>query len=172
MLTNVRMVRTTVYIVGFDFMKNTNCGMWRHVGRWMSTSGSAEPVPLFSGYMNKHVFVILLLIEQFAVDLDRCFWRWKPTISCFWPAADVLKKVHFTPERTTKVQSGSRGIALFFVNVGARWGWVVDATPRPLYPGNDPITIVWVGGCAPSPPRGYGKSPPPQRHTIPGPSRA
>jgi hypothetical protein len=39
----------------------------------MSTSVSEEPVPLFSGCMNIHAYVILLLIEEFAVDLDRCF---------------------------------------------------------------------------------------------------
>ena len=30
-------------------------------------------------------------------------------------------------------QSGSTGLALLF-NLGARWGWVVSATPRPPYP--------------------------------------
>ena len=30
-----------------------------------------------------------------------------------------------------------------FLNLGARWGWVVDATPRPLYPQErDPVPIV------------------------------
>ena len=24
----------------------------------------------------------------------------------------------------------------------ARWGWVVNATPRPLYPRQDPVPIV------------------------------
>jgi hypothetical protein len=33
-----------------------------------------------------------------------------------------------------KAQRGSRGISLLF-DLGARWGWVVNATPRPLYPG-------------------------------------
>jgi len=32
---------------------------------------------------------------------------------------------------------GVRGIVLSFFNLGARWGWVVNATPRPLYPGKD-----------------------------------
>jgi len=39
----------------------------------MSTSVLEEPEHLFSGYMNKHVCVILLLIEEFAVDLGRYF---------------------------------------------------------------------------------------------------
>jgi hypothetical protein len=29
---------------------------------------------------------------------------------------------------------GSRGIALRFFNLDTEWGWVVNATPRPLYP--------------------------------------
>jgi hypothetical protein len=39
----------------------------------MRTSVSEEPFPVCSGYMNKHVYVVLLLIEEFAVDLGRCF---------------------------------------------------------------------------------------------------
>jgi hypothetical protein len=30
-------------------------------------------------------------------------------------------------------QRGSRGTALFILNLGTRWGWVVNATPQPLY---------------------------------------
>jgi hypothetical protein len=30
-----------------------------------------------------------------------------------------------------------------FFNLGTRWGWVVNATPRPLYPRErDPVPIV------------------------------
>ena len=35
-----------------------------------------------------------------------------------------------------------------FFNLGARWGWVVNATPRPLYPQERPgahCIGVWVG---------------------------
>ena len=39
----------------------------------MSSSVSEEPVHLFSEYMYKHVYVILLLIEEFIVDLGWCF---------------------------------------------------------------------------------------------------
>ena len=79
-------------------------------------------VPLFSGYMNKHIYVILVLIEEFAVDLGRCFGaESRPTLflTC---GRCIKKKVQFTSEQTTKVQRGSRGITLFFVNFGARWG--------------------------------------------------
>ena len=43
-------------------------------------------------------------------------------------------KAKFTLEQAMKAQSGSRDITYSFFNLGARWGWVVNATPRPLYP--------------------------------------
>ena len=64
----------------------------------------------------------------------------------------------------------SRGIALLF-NLGAIWEWVVNATPRPLYPHERPGThciggcvgpgavLDWCGKCRSS------------RDSIPGPSR-
>jgi len=34
-----------------------------------------------------------------------------------------------------------------FFNLGARWGWVVNATPRPLYPPQrDPVPTVREAG--------------------------
>ena len=43
-----------------------------------------------------------------------------------------LEKVKFTQEQATKTQMG-RDVQLYFTfNLGARWGWVVNATPRPL----------------------------------------
>jgi hypothetical protein len=41
----------------------------------------------------------------------------------------IKVKVKFTLEQAMKAQRES-----FFLNLGARWGWVVNATPRPLYP--------------------------------------
>jgi hypothetical protein len=41
------------------------------------------------------------------------------------------------------------GIRLhFFIsfNLGAIWGWVVNATPRPLYPREGPIIFRRIGG--------------------------
>jgi hypothetical protein len=35
---------------------------------------------------------------------------------------------------TMKADSGSRGIAPLFLNLDARWGWVVSITAWPLYP--------------------------------------
>jgi hypothetical protein len=42
--------------------------------------------------------------------------------------------VNLTPrERAMKAQRGSIGIALLFLYLGARWGWVFNATARPPY---------------------------------------
>jgi hypothetical protein len=40
---------------------------------------------------------------------------------------------------------GTGGVEVYhygFFNLGARWGWVVNATPRPLYPQERPVPIV------------------------------
>jgi hypothetical protein len=42
-----------------------------------------------------------------------------------------------------KAQRGRKGIALLFLYLGARWGWVVNATLRVLYPWKrDPVPTV------------------------------
>jgi hypothetical protein len=54
-----------------------------------------------------------------------------------------MKRVRLALEQAMKAQSGSRGIAVLFLYVGARWGWVVYATLRSLYPRErDPVPIV------------------------------
>ena len=47
---------------------------------------------------------------------------------------EVKLKVKVTLKQAMKAQSGSRSIAVLFFNLGARLGWVVNATRRPLYP--------------------------------------
>jgi hypothetical protein len=42
-------------------------------------------------------------------------------------------------------------MALLILNAGARRGWVVSTTPRPLYPRKDPVLIVQEAGRAPGP---------------------
>jgi len=37
--------------------------------------------------------------------------------------------LNFTLDQTMKTQIGNRGTALTFFNLGARWRWVVNATP-------------------------------------------
>jgi hypothetical protein len=57
-----------------------------------------------------------------------------------------------------------------FFNLGARWWWVVNATPRPLYPRERPGTLCiggWVSLRAGL--NGCGKCRP-HRYSIPGPS--
>jgi len=48
-----------------------------------------------------------------------------------------------------KALGGRRGIAHLFLNLSARWGWVVNATPWLLYPRErDLIPIVQDAGWA------------------------
>jgi hypothetical protein len=50
-----------------------------------------------------------------------------------------------------QAQSVDRGIALPFRDLCIRRGCVVSITPRPLYPGEDPVPIVQEAGWAPGP---------------------
>ena len=58
-------------------------------------------------------------------------------------------KVKFSLEQAMKAQRGSTGITLLFPNLGARWGWVVNATPRPLYTRERPGTPCTGGRVGP-----------------------
>jgi hypothetical protein len=52
------------------------------------------------------------------------------------------------PETDSKAQKGVRGITLHSLDLGARRGWVVSTTPRPLYPRERPgnhCTGGWMG---------------------------
>jgi hypothetical protein len=52
---------------------------------------------------------------------------------------------HYRPELAYRV---GRGIALLFLDLGARRGWVVSTMPRPLYPREIPSTHCtggWMG---------------------------
>jgi hypothetical protein len=69
-----------------------------------------------------------------------------------------------------KAQKGGRGIALLFLDLGTRRGWVVSTTPRPPYPRERPGTHCtggWVGSRA-----GLDvcEKSRPHRDSIPGPS--
>ena len=49
-------------------------------------------------------------------------------------------------------QRGNRGTAPLFLYLGVKSRWVVNATPRPLYPRErDPVHIVQEAGWAPGP---------------------
>jgi hypothetical protein len=75
----------------------------------------------------------------------------------------VKVKVKYSRYRPEQAQRVERGIALSFLDPGARRGWVVSTTPRPLYPRERPgthYTGCWVGPraglgvCEKSPPNG------------------
>jgi hypothetical protein len=84
----------------------------------------------------------------------------------------AVSSVKFTLELVTKAQRGSRGIARLILNLCASWGWVVNATPRPLLlPGKGPVPIVQEAGWAPRPVWTGAENLPSHRHSIPGPSR-
>jgi hypothetical protein len=52
-------------------------------------------------------------------------------------------EVNVSLEQATNAQRRSRGIAYSFFNLGARWGWVVNTTPRLLNPRErDMVPIV------------------------------
>jgi hypothetical protein len=53
-------------------------------------------------------------------DLDVVWW--------------VKVKVMFTLEQATKAQMWSRGMALLFLEPQRYMRWMVNASPRPLYP--------------------------------------
>ena len=60
----------------------------------------------------------------------------------------IKRKGKGRPKQATEAQRGRRLYLYFFFNLGARYGWVVDATPRPLYPGKRFCTHCiggWVG---------------------------
>jgi len=49
-----------------------------------------------------------------------------------------------------QAHSGRKGIALLFLNLGARWRWVLNARPGRLTPGKEPrLAIVEAAGRAP-----------------------
>jgi hypothetical protein len=55
---------------------------------------------------------------------------------------NVHVQVQLTPQQPIKAQTGSKVIAVI-INLGAGWGWVVNATPRLLYPQQtDPLPVV------------------------------
>jgi hypothetical protein len=68
-------------------------------------------------------------------------------VSLTHPKSDLRRM--FTLEQAMKAQTGSRGITELF-NFGARWGWVINATPLPHYPWERyPIPILQETGWAP-----------------------
>jgi hypothetical protein len=56
------------------------------------------------------------------------------------------------PVHAVKAYRGTRGIAPLILNLGTRWRWVVNFTPRPLYPRKiNPVRTEEEAGLAPEP---------------------
>jgi hypothetical protein len=79
-------------------------------------------------------------------------------------------KVKFTLEQATKAQRGSRGVALLFFNLGAGWGCVVNATPRPIYPRKETWYPSYIRLDGPQGRSAQTWKMAPHRESIPGPS--
>jgi hypothetical protein len=68
----------------------------------------------------------------------------------------IKVRIKVSPLRAVQVPKGSRGIDLRFINLGARWGRVVDDTPRRFTLGKEPgypfytklggPQSLWTGG--------------------------
>jgi hypothetical protein len=94
-------------------------------------------------------------------------WRIRITYCIPYIKKVKVKQSRYSPEQVQRVD---RGIALSFLDPGARRGWVVSITPRPLYPLERPGTHYtgnWVG---PRAGLDVCEKSRPHRDSIPGPS--
>jgi hypothetical protein len=72
---------------------------------------------------------------------------------------------------TRTAHRGNKGIALLFLDHGARRGWGVSVTSRPLFtPGKDPVPIVQEVWWSPGPVWTGAENLAPHWDSIPGPS--
>jgi hypothetical protein len=74
------------------------------------------------------------------------------------------------PEGLQGGGGGVRGIALLFLDLGARRRWVASTTPRPLYPRERPGTHCIGGWVGPRARLDVCEKSRPHRDSIPGPS--
>jgi hypothetical protein len=76
---------------------------------------------------------------------------------------EVKVKLKFTLEEAKKAQRGTDVKLYSFLNLGARWGWVFNATSRPLYPPGKTRYPLYrrLGGPQGRPERERKISPPP-----------
>jgi hypothetical protein len=61
---------------------------------------------------------------------------------------EVEGKVYL--KQTTNAQRAVDVFLYSVLNLGARWGWVVSATPRPLHSRERPSTHCFVGSVGPT----------------------
>jgi hypothetical protein len=85
------------------------------------------------------------------------------------PLTEMSKKLK-VPRNRPEGPEGGRGIALLFIDLGARRGWVVSTTSRPLYPRERPGTHCTGGWVGPRAGLDVSEKSRPQRDSIPGPS--
>jgi hypothetical protein len=71
--------------------------------------------------------------------------------------------------RPRTAQRGNRIIALLILELGARRGWMVNTTPRPLYPQERPGTHCIGGWVGPRAGLDVCEKSRPHRDSIPGP---
>jgi hypothetical protein len=80
---------------------------------------------------------------------------------------EKVKQSRYRPEHTQRVVIG---IALSVLDPGARRGWVVSTTPRPLYLRERPGTYYTGGWVGPRAGLDVFEKSRPHRDSIPGPS--
>ena len=85
------------------------------------------------------------------------------------PGRHSKVKVKFAPEQAEKTQSKIQVQLYSFFNLGTRWGWVVNATPRRLYPRKETLCPFYKGLGGPQGLDGCRKLRS-RRDSIPGPS--
>ena len=74
-----------------------------------------------------------------SASISGFFFPWNGTIGACYQNVTVChgvsfcKNVKFFLEQATATKKGSRGMVYSFVNLGARFRWVVNATSRALY---------------------------------------
>ena len=93
-----------------------------------------------------HVGLCYCTIGSSPCFCTRCKQRFSSEcklLRMFWPKGHPRSM-------PVEAQRWGRGIALLILNLGARWRWAFDATPRLLYPGEiTPLPIVNRGWVCP-----------------------
>jgi len=81
--------------------------------------------------------IVYVCVDPPFCKIEDNFWFW---------CLQVKVKIKYTLEQATRAQRWSRGIASTLSLTSALdWGWVVSATPRPLYP-RERLGTHCVGG--------------------------
>ena len=71
-------------------------------------------------------------VSSYRYGDDKKLWGYNK-----WKVKVKTKKAKFTLKQVIKAQRCSTGITLLLLNLGARWGWMLTATPLPLYLGQE-----------------------------------